>query len=75
MGMGFILHLDTYWVDRRDPIGIGTVKSFRDSIADDDDSTFSAPGFARGCSPKEYMQYDHVPSLETFKLIKAQGES
>lgn len=27
--MSFILHLDTYWVDRRDPIGIEPVKSFR----------------------------------------------
>jgi hypothetical protein len=59
------------------------MKSFRarldrrrrdDDDDDDDDSTFSAPGFARGCSPKEYM-HTTTSHLETFKLIKAQGES
>jgi hypothetical protein len=70
------------WVDRRDPIGIETVKSFRDSIADDDDSTFSAPAPARWGVPqrnamhatqaKSKTTYHH---LETFKLIKASRES
>lgn len=74
--MSFILHLDTYWVDRRDPIGIEPVKSFRARLDRRRRRLhFLRPRLCEGVFPKGIHAYDDVPSLETFKLIKAQGES